>query len=435
MDASAGDDAAYETQAIRRVGTHPRTDRQPLAAIEATSEGDPRPPFRRALVRCRKAPAAPAAHIRSQGTRAKDASDSAISSDDALGRWLARREAHTRAAEEAAMTLLALAGDTMLGRGVAERISIAGPAAIWGSALPLLWSADLLCVNLECALTTHAQPWLDGARKAFYFRAHPTAVEALHVAGVDFVSLANNHVLDFREDGLRDTLRTLDRAGIAHAGAGTDIESAARPAYLSTDGIRIGIVAFADHPAEWAATASRPGVDLVRASSGRDELSRVRRALSTARAHADLVVLSLHWGPNMRERPSPQFREFARAAVDAGADVVWGHSAHVVQGIEFHAGRPILYDTGELIDDYAVDPELRNDLGALFLLRVSGRHIEEVALAPLRIDDMRLERATAADRALFTRRFTSLCGELGTEIAAAGDQLIARPRQAEIVAR
>jgi poly-gamma-glutamate capsule biosynthesis protein CapA/YwtB (metallophosphatase superfamily) len=324
------------------------------------------------------------------------------------------------------MTTIAFGGDTMLGRLVAERIAERGPGVIWGNILRDLWSADLLCVNLECALTTRTERWLDGQRKAFYFGAHPRAVEALHIAGVDLVSLANNHVLDFREAGLRETVATLDAAGIAHAGAGSDLAAAACPGRIDADGLRVAVVAFTDHPDEWAAGLASAGTNHLRISSGADHPAVVRRALAAAREGADLVVLSLHWGPNMRERPSREFRELARAAVESGADVVWGHSAHVVQGIEFHRGRPILYDTGELVDDYAVDPHLRNDLGALFLLRVRTGSIEEVSLVPLRIADMRVSLLEGTEREWLVDRVRRLCAELGTEVVMADKRIVAR---------
>ncbi len=320
---------------------------------------------------------------------------------------------------------LAFAGDLMLGRTVARHVAAHGRMAVWKDVLATLWSADLALINLECALTRSEEAWRDGEGKAFYFRADPAAVDVLVGAGIDFASLANNHVLDFGAAGLRETIATLDRAGIAHAGAGMDLASAEAPARLEADGLRVAVVACADHPREWAAGPDRPGIRLI--SVGKPDLADVARSLARAREGADIVVLSLHWGPNMRDRPSDAFRSFATAAVDAGVDIVWGHSAHVVQGIEFHSGRPILYDTGELVDDYAVDPDLRNDLGALFLVQVTKAGVGEVALVPLAITDMRAGRAQGEDRAWLVDRITSLCAELGTTIETAGDHLIARP--------
>src|SRR5215210_9137863 len=117
------------------------------------------------------------------------------------------------------MITLALTGDVMLGRQVNRALRIMSPEQPWGDVLPLLLSADLRIINLECAITDHKQPWTR-TPKVFHFRADPSAVEVLRAARVDGCSLANNHTLDFEEQGLLDTLQHLDEAGIWYAGAG-----------------------------------------------------------------------------------------------------------------------------------------------------------------------------------------------------------------------
>jgi poly-gamma-glutamate synthesis protein (capsule biosynthesis protein) len=118
----------------------------------------------------------------------------------------------------------------------------------------------------------------------------------------------------------------------------------------------------------------------------------------------------------MNDRPSEAFRDFARAVVEAGVDVFWGHSAHVVQGVEIWRGKPILYDCGDFVDDYAVDPELRNDLGALFRLRIREPAVESLDIVPVKIDDMQVNRAGGGERSWFVSRFRRLCREMGTEV-------------------
>ena len=102
--------------------------------------------------------------------------------------------------------------------------------------------------------------------------------------------------------------------------------------------------------------------------------------------------------------------------IEAGADVFWGHSAHVVQGVEVWQGKPILYDTGDFVDDYAVDPELRNDLSALFLLRIRPPAIARIDVVPVAIGRCQVNRARGAERNWFGERFTALCAELGTDV-------------------
>jgi poly-gamma-glutamate synthesis protein (capsule biosynthesis protein) len=318
---------------------------------------------------------------------------------------------------------LIFAGDVMLGRGVDEALQHRSPAHPWGDLLPVLETADLLLVNLECALTDRTERWTDGGYKPFYFRADPRAVNALAAGRVGFVSVANNHIGDFGWDGLRDTLTVLDRAGIAHAGAGMDRADAHEPARVVLHGARVSIVAFADYPGEWRATATSPGMNYTPVSLDRESFTEVARQIAAARERADFVIFSIHWGPNMRAWPSQEFRAFAYAVIDAGADIFWGHSAHVVHGVEFHHGRPILFDTGDLVDDYVVDPHLRNDLSALFLVRVRPPAVESVEIIPVQIADRQVNVARGREREWFVHRFRARCAELDVNVVEDGERL------------
>jgi poly-gamma-glutamate synthesis protein (capsule biosynthesis protein) len=316
-----------------------------------------------------------------------------------------------------ASATLALAGDVMLGRGVNRRISESGPRYPWGDVLTDIRRADLFLINLECALTSHRKRWRNGT-KAFYFRAHPRTVKTLQSARDDYAALANNHAVDNDMTALLDTVRHLDAAGIAHAGAGADLEAAAGPAILSAGHWRIAVLAYADYPIEWAAGTTTPGINYTPISVAADDFSAITHALEATRRRADLVIVSIHWGPNMRERPTPEYRDFARHVIDAGADVFWGHSAHLVHGVELWHDKPILFDTGDFVDDYAVDPDLRNDLSALFVLTVRPPVIDRVDLIPVTISDRQVNHARGTDREWFCQRFATLSAELGTDVHA-----------------
>lgn len=311
---------------------------------------------------------------------------------------------------------LALAGDVMLGRLVNETISGHGYAYPWGNVIDTLNDADLFLINLECALTARTHAWHDGAAKEFYFRADPPVIETLRLGGVDFASLANNHAGDFCQEGLIETVKLLDSAGIKHAGAGANLAAARAPARLEPRGLRIAVVSFADHQKEWAASPSKPGINYTPVSMNPDDFKDVQNAITDARYGADFVIFSIHWGLNMSERPSKAFREFARAVIDCGADVFWGHSAHLVHATEMWHGKPIMYDTGDFVDDYAVDDYLRNDLGALFLLNLRERSVESIEVLPVKIGQMQVNRAEGPERKWFLRRFGRLCREMGTEV-------------------
>jgi poly-gamma-glutamate synthesis protein (capsule biosynthesis protein) len=155
-----------------------------------------------------------------------------------------------------------------------------------------------------------------------------------------------------------------------------------------------------------------------------ESLPVLQEQVSQARLRgADLVVISGHWGPNMRLRPTPRFREFARSVIQAGVDVFHGHSAHVFQGIEVYQGKPILYDCGELVDDYAVDPKLRNDWGLLYRLEISEKKPQRLELIPLLIDNCQTNLARGRDWEAISDRMRMLSAELGSSLRREGQRL------------
>jgi poly-gamma-glutamate capsule biosynthesis protein CapA/YwtB (metallophosphatase superfamily) len=309
----------------------------------------------------------------------------------------------------------------MLGRLVNGIIPLKGFGYPWGNLLPVLEQADLFLINLECTLTILTQPRHNGQYKPFYFRADPPVVETLQIGRVNFASVANNHSGDFGMGGLLETLAILDQANITHAGAGPNLEVARAPALLHANALTVAVIAFADYPLAWAATPTQPGINYTPISLLREDFAIIEESLRAARQQADLVIFSIHWGPNMRFRPTEEFRAFARGVISAGADIFWGHSAHLVQGIEIFQGKPILYDTGDLVDDYAVDELARNDLSALFQIKVWPQGIERIDLAPVLISNMQANLAPERERAIFLKRLALLCDEMGTELETGPD--------------
>jgi poly-gamma-glutamate synthesis protein (capsule biosynthesis protein) len=305
---------------------------------------------------------------------------------------------------------LALAGDTMLGRGVAERLAENPQQALLApEVVDVIREADLFVLNLECCVSARGEP-MPG--RVFHFRAPPWAAQTLAQLGVDCVTLANNHALDFGPDALLDTLSHLDAAGIRVVGAGTDDERARAPVVLEAGGFRLAVVAFADHPAEDAAGANRPGIAYV-------DLQRRLPGWLTAFPDADAVLVSPHWGPNMTSEPRGYIRRAARALVEAGATIVAGHSAHVFHGVALR----ILYDLGDFVDDYRIDRTLRNDLGLLFLVDLAGDRLEAI---PLKLEFAHTRLATDDDAAWIERRFSAAGAAFGTEVAAENGRLVAR---------
>jgi poly-gamma-glutamate capsule biosynthesis protein CapA/YwtB (metallophosphatase superfamily) len=307
----------------------------------------------------------------------------------------------------------------MLGRMVGEALARSGPEALVAPELvDVAGEADLFVLNLECCISTGGDPWPD-PRKPFFFRAPPRAVELLQLLGVDCVTLANNHALDFGHDALLETLEHLERAGIAAVGAGEELASARRPALLGPPGARLAVVAFADHPRDFAATPTRPGIALAD-PLGPGLPAWLRDAVAGARAGADAVLVAPHWGPNMTPVPVPSVRTAAPALLEAGATLVAGHSAHVFHGVE---GR-VLYDLGDFLDDYRVDPELRNDLGLLWIVTLDETGPRRLEAVPLKLDFCRTRLADGEDAAWIGRRFVRACAELGTPVAVEDGRLV-----------
>src|SRR5437660_7479456 len=244
---------------------------------------------------------------------------------------------------------LALAGDTMLGRSVADRLrQDPAIALVERGVAEAAAAADLFVLNLECCISERGERFAD-PRKPFFFRAPPVAAERLAELGVDAVTLANNHALDYGTEALLDTLSLLDAAGIAAVGAGATEQLARQPLSLPCAQFSLRLVSFCDHPAAFAAGSDRPGVAFAELGSGLP--AWIRDCVGPDPEGTDAVVVTPHWGPNMVVEPLATVRFAADELLAAGATLVAGHSAHVFQGV---AGR-VLFDLGDFIDDYAVD--------------------------------------------------------------------------------
>lgn len=315
-------------------------------------------------------------------------------------------------------------GDVMLGRLVKDEILARGPAYPLGSVAPFMRAADLTVVNLECAITSREAVW-EGKAKAFYFAAPPVAVDSLVDAGVDLVSLANNHSLDFGRQGLIDTLALLREHGIAVAGAGRNLEEAWAPAVVARAGIQFGMAAFCDHQQDFAAGPDLPGIAFLDLDDEPAARKRFQESLDRMRElGVEWPILSLHWGPNMVWKPSRRFVRLARAAIEMGYAALFGHSAHIFHGIEVYRGRPIFYSTGDLVDDYAVDPDFENDGQALFEVSLRGLAVREISMRPVFIADCRTTLAEGREFERITRRAVALCADMETLVRREGDRLI-----------
>lgn len=305
--------------------------------------------------------------------------------------------------------LIGLLGDVMLGRLVNERLRRVGADYPWGDTDTVLRRADLTIANLECVLAAGGEPQ---AGKVFHFRSDPENAASLLSAGIGMVSLANNHVLDYGPGAFREMLPVLDSAGILHAGAGLDGDAARRPAVRRVSGTAVGLIAFTDNQPDWEAGRG-PGVFYVPVVDGDPRVAELLALVRRTKARVGLLVVSAHWGPNWGSGAPSEHRELARALIEAGADVVFGHSPHIFRGVEVFRNRPIIYSAGDFVDDYAVDPVERNDQSFIFLLETDGGTPLTLRLHPTLITGFQA-RLAGRDSRQIAERMQRLSRHLGT---------------------
>ncbi|WP_224246321.1 CapA family protein [Hyalangium gracile] len=246
-------------------------------------------------------------------------------------------------------------------------------------------SADLFLVNLECPFTDS----LDKLPKNFNFRARPEFVNTLLAGGVDLVSLANNHMMDYGAQGLVDTLMTLEQAKIPYFGAGRTLAEARRPALLTLGGVRFAFLGYfflGDRniePRAVYATETTPGV--AGHHSDVDAMERMlREDILAAKAQADVVLPFFHWGVESTYNPLPYQLRLARAAIEAGAAGVLGSHPHVLQAMELHQGAPAIYSLGNFVFGGNWNP--RDKRSALLKARFSPGGYLSSEIIPLRTD-------------------------------------------------
>lgn len=275
---------------------------------------------------------------------------------------------------------------------------------LWGTALQEFDRAqpDVRIVNLETSVTRNDAH----APKGINYRVSPENAACLSAAGIDCCVLANNHVLDWERGGLIDTLKTLDRLHINHCGAGRDLAEASAPAVLELGGIRVLIFSYASPtsgtPLHWAARANMPGVNLI-ADISPASAKRVAEQIAHVKRAGDIVIVSLHWGPNWGHEITEEQRHFAHVLVDdADVSIVHGHSSHHPKATEVYRNRLILYGCGEFLDDYEGIrgyEAFRDDLVLMYFasLDPQTRHLLGLEMVPLQIRCFQLCRPSTAD--------------------------------------
>ncbi len=304
---------------------------------------------------------------------------------------------------------------------------------IWGDAIGELErvSPDVRIINLETSITRSDDYWKG---KGINYRMNPANIPCLTAVGIDVCSLANNHVLDWGYDGLVETLRTLEKAGIKTAGAGSDLKSAEAPAVVEAPG-KGRVIVFScgletsGIPASWAAGDSRPGVNLLSdlsAWSLRDIEGKIR----LIRRPGDITVISIHWGGNWGYNITREQRDFAHGLIDtAGADIIHGHSSHHVMGIEVYRDRPILYGCGDFINDYegiGGYESFRGDLSLMYFVTMSpatGR-LAGLRMIPTMMKKFRVNHAARAEAEWLRQTLDCEGKQFATCVETKGDKVL-----------
>jgi poly-gamma-glutamate synthesis protein (capsule biosynthesis protein) len=296
---------------------------------------------------------------------------------------------------------------------------------IWGDALRELEQVQpaVRIINLETAVTESDDYWKG---KGINYRMHPKNASCITAAKIDCCVLSNNHVLDWGYSGLEETLATLRRVGVKTAGAGRSIGEAEEPAVIQVPSRgRVIVFAFGSEtsgiPSNWAATANRGGVNLLKNWSDQT-VAAIAAAVETVKRKGDIVVASIHWGGNWGYEISRKQRDFAHKLIDkARVDVIHGHSSHHPMGIEVYGDKPIMYGCGDFLNDYEGIPgyeEFRADLVLMYFVtmdRLAGT-LTHFAMTPLQIKRFRLQRVSTEDAKWLQATLSREGKKLGTRV-------------------
>ncbi len=325
-------------------------------------------------------------------------------------------------ADEPALRFIAV-GDIMLGRGVGMRLQKYGSyGRAFEDVSDILKQGDVVFANLESPLTesTHS---LDPKRK-IVLKAKPEAVSALTGAGFNLLSIANNHMMDYYETGLFDTMSILNANHILFAGSGKNIDEARKPAIIEKNGLKIGLLAYSDMAdlifagdpyLKYSADKNKSGISPRKYEAVREDVQKLR-------GQVDLLAVSLHWGVEDSFTVTDEQREFAHKLIDDGVDLILGHHPHQFQGIEIYKGKPIFYSMGNFLFD---QNESENMESFIIDMRYKGTELTDLSATPVRIlDKSYVEVQTGTKAANIIARQSELCRDLGTPPEVVNDRLV-----------
>ncbi len=267
---------------------------------------------------------------------------------------------------DSTLTLLS-SGDTMLGSWAETVMIDSGYGYPFGYIQEYIEGSDIFFTNLEAPFGTGGTPF----DKKFNFRVKPDLVKVLLAGGINLVSLANNHTMDYGPECLQQTLEILTENNIAFAGAGLDLATARKAAQMTVNGMSVGFLSYTmTFPEEFWASDTTGGTCFPYEEYVFNDV----RAASDSN---DFLIVSCHWGQELRETPKPYQTKMAHRLIDNGADIILGHHPHIVQGIEIYKEKPIIYSLGNFIFG-SYSENARDSFLAKFKLRKNKKIVTQI---------------------------------------------------------
>lgn len=295
------------------------------------------------------------------------------------------------------MIKITLVGDVMIGRLFNGRFIINKDHQAFSKKIKKHFKgSDVLAMNLETTLTDSETKY---PNKKFNYKLSPKYAKMVltDLSKNMFCSLANNHILDYEVEGLKETMNVLHDIGIHYTGAGLNKMEARRFVTINVKGTIVGFLSAADHYSYWNAERNKEGIWYI----NHTELTNVKKVLNIvkkAKMKCDILIFSCHMQPNYVDKISDSIKRFYRALISHGVDIVHGHSPHHVLPIEKYKNGYILYSLGDFVDDYAVSEKYRNDLGYLidFWIKpqknsIKRRKITKFKVYPTVIDNLQVD--------------------------------------------